>query len=858
MTGICCAALLWTNPVAARVTEEEAGHSIAISQLPGTTVTEKSYDKSFMSLTGYVEKGISDRSVYYDEYVKYNEALKEQFVAEGGKEEEYVWQDTASYRVVHNEQEFCDAIVSYAEVVELAADLNLGYKYLDAQGVNTNGVVKQISDYSKGNAPISSPDLMRDGVSRMNLQNRNGFMLYSRNGSTIYHCEIGITNCNDVVIRNIGIQGLNEWDDLDAGMSGTPGGHKRYDWDNISVFESKNVWIDHCSLGIAYDGSVDITDASTVTLSWNVIGEPDERLMQEMQNTMDYMEEKYKKGEGLRFYTALRDGGATKEQIMAFSLLNDKVHAFSCSEGYYEKNIYDRITMAFNFYKNSCQRVPQIRCGNAHMYNCWINSDDYIRACEDMAEARSYAGKKGCSVLGLCRANSALGGSTIGTDTCVFEGVINPIIGSEIQGFGTVDLGYQYGAVNHNLIVNSSTRRYGKESYIGSSWDNNGDNAFVTANHWNGNKVSFNDFKWAKWKDITKDASKASDTVIYLPESEAAKFGYGEFYEKFYIGTEELGYDYQIVPLEEVKDTLTKYSGCGKVSLSGAEWLQTEYETEKTGNRVVFDFQDGAQKAQEIIKNVASGSCVSVPDVEEREGYTFASWYTKEYYADENGEAAYREIPFTEETPVSQDTYVFAKWDRNIYRLSLELNGGTAVNPENTVFECLYNSIFLTSKLNSLVEREGYVLEGWYTDAGLTNRVSSMRILQNTVLYAKWKEAPEASEKPQISSAPKPSGTEPDDSQAPTPSKGPEKSPGVTGTGTPIASPEASKKPAQQKGDVDGNGKIELHDAQMALKKALNLITLDTQQKEAADYDGNGKVELSDAQMILKKALNLI
>lgn len=44
----------------------------------------------------------------------------------------------------------------------------------------------------------------------------------------------------------------------------------------------------------------------------------------------------------------------------------------------------------------------------------------------------------------------------------------------------------------------------------------------------------------------------------------------------------------------------------------------------------------------------------------------------------------------------------------------------------------------------------------------------------------------------------------------------------------------------------------------MALKKALNLITLDVQQEKAADYDGNGKVELTDAQMILKKALNLI
>lgn len=58
-------------------------------------------------------------------------------------------------------------------------------------------------------------------------------------------------------------------------------------------------------------------------------------------------------------------------------------------------------------------------------------------------------------------------------------------------------------------------------------------------------------------------------------------------------------------------------------------------------------------------------------------------------------------------------------------------------------------------------------------------------------------------------------------------------------------------------GDVDNNKKIELKDAQLALKKALNLIELDAKATKAADVDGNGKVELKDAQKILRVALNL-
>lgn len=842
----------------ARVTSQEAGHEIAQAELPGTVVTEKSYDDSFLSVTGYVKDGVNDRSGYYDEYVEYNRLLKEKFIVEGGKAENYVNQNTEDYYVASNEEEFCEAIASGCKVIELTNDLNLGYKYMEANNMSTQGVVKAISDYDKGNVPISSPDLIRDGVSEIKIRDRDGLTIFSRNGSTIYHCEIGIAYCNDIVIRNIGIQGLNEWDDIEQnGSGGTPGGHKRYDWDNISIYESTNVWIDHCTLGIAYDGSVDITDASTATLSWCRIGEPDERMMQEMSNTMDYMEELYQKGNGHKFYTALRDGGATKEQIMKFSLLNDKVHAFSCSEGYYDKNIYDRITMAYNYYKNSVQRVPQIRSGNAHMFNCWVDSDDYMAICNEIREARDYAGKQGCSTLGLCRANSALGGSTIGTDTCIFEGVINPIIGSEYQGNGDWDLGIQEGAPNHNLIVNSSTSQYGSDDvYIGSSWDNNGENAFVSSSYW-GDKKTINNFTWAKWKDITKDASEASDTVYYLPESEALKMLPGAFWQRYYIGATTLGYDYQIVPLDEVKTTLDSHGGCGCVEIGEKDWLRTKKAVDEENITVVFDYQkEGVVNV--VSDGVVSGDKVALPKDIQKEGYTFGGWFTKEYMLNEEGELEYTEIPFTEQTSIYEDMYVFAKWNVNMYTITLDLNGGSTT--AETTYSCAYNSLFNLSKLGtSAFTKNGKVLDGWFEDKECTQKVSYIRVTGAETVYARWKDAP-ASEEPLQSEIPASVSPEtsavPSVSAEPVTSAEPEQ---PSASGQPQSpQPVVSAEPTIKMGDVDGDGNVTLKDAQLVLRASLKLTSLDGQQEKAADCNGDGTINLMDAQLVLKKALKLI
>lgn len=65
-------------------------------------------------------------------------------------------------------------------------------------------------------------------------------------------------------------------------------------------------------------------------------------------------------------------------------------------------------------------------------------------------------------------------------------------------------------------------------------------------------------------------------------------------------------------------------------------------------------------------------------------------------------------------------------------------------------------------------------------------------------------------------------------------------------------------KEARLYGDANYNNKIELQDAQMVLKAALNIVKLDAMVNKYCDVNQDGKVNLQDAQLILKKALNII
>ncbi len=59
-------------------------------------------------------------------------------------------------------------------------------------------------------------------------------------------------------------------------------------------------------------------------------------------------------------------------------------------------------------------------------------------------------------------------------------------------------------------------------------------------------------------------------------------------------------------------------------------------------------------------------------------------------------------------------------------------------------------------------------------------------------------------------------------------------------------------------GDIDGNGRVNVIDANLVRRYAAELIELDEKQLAAADVDGNGKVNVVDANLIRRYAANLI
>ncbi len=82
----------------------------------------------------------------------------------------------------------------------------------------------------------------------------------------------------------------------------------------------------------------------------------------------------------------------------------------------------------------------------------------------------------------------------------------------------------------------------------------------------------------------------------------------------------------------------------------------------------------------------------------------------------------------------------------------------------------------------------------------------------------------------------------------------------VTSGGVDVGQPGNNKPVDDNKlvGDVDGNGKLELNDAQIVLRAALKISGLTQIQIQAADIDTDNQITLTDAQKILKLALKII
>ncbi|MCM1090598.1 MAG: leucine-rich repeat protein [Butyrivibrio sp.] len=111
-----------------------------------------------------------------------------------------------------------------------------------------------------------------------------------------------------------------------------------------------------------------------------------------------------------------------------------------------------------------------------------------------------------------------------------------------------------------------------------------------------------------------------------------------------------------------------------------------------------------------------------------RTGYTFGGWY-----ADTEWEQKVTDIPVGS----FGDKTFYAKWTPNSYNIMFDANGGIVSGAElNVTYDDIYGELPVPVK-------DGYDFEGWFTERSAGTRIMAdmlVKITQDSVLYAHWKQ----------------------------------------------------------------------------------------------------------------------
>ena len=335
-------------------------------------------------------------------------------------------EESKNYYKAGSAKEFLDAIKSVkasgrASVIELTADIALGDKEVEGYSEYKSFIT------AHKNYPITHPDLISSGVSMLKLAGMSNLTIYSKNGAKITHTCIDITGSDNIIIRNIKFDELWEWDDE------TSGGYDRNDWDYMTIEKgSSNIWIDHCTFYKAYDGVIDIKTPSAysnITISWCEFlpasdgGTFFDNMMNAMKANPD----------GYAYYKHLLESGMTHEQICNYAYGQKKTHLLGQSdEDTSSKNI--TVTFANNYYKDSMDRMPRLRFGTAHVYNCIMDAQNLRNYRLDIEKT---AGSEYAQKIVSNGASSNCGAHML-LENCYMSGMTNGLI----SGNGSSAAGY--------------------------------------------------------------------------------------------------------------------------------------------------------------------------------------------------------------------------------------------------------------------------------------------------------------------------------------------------------------------------------------------------------------------------------
>ena len=362
-----------------------------------------------------------------------------------------------NYYTAGTAEEFLNAIQSVkksgkASVIELTADIALGDKEVN----NFDSYSSFITAHKL--EPLTHPTLLKTGVSMLKLADMSNLTIYSKNGAKITHTCIDITGSNNIIIRNIEFDEIWEWDDY------TEGAYDRNDWDYMTIEKgSSDIWVDHCTFYKSYDGVIDVktpVNDSNITISWCEFlpASEDNVFFDEMMNAMKANPDNYP------YYKHLLEEGMTDQQIYNYAYGQKKTHLLGQSDDDSSaKNI--TLTLANNYYKNSMDRMPRLRYGTAHVYNCIMDAQDLREMRLDIEKTNPELAKKIVSngASSNCGAHMLL-------ENCYMSGITNALISGNgsspagyINAFNTI---YMLDGVQQELKVALNTDKEGEVALV--------------------------------------------------------------------------------------------------------------------------------------------------------------------------------------------------------------------------------------------------------------------------------------------------------------------------------------------------------------------------------------------------------
>ena len=218
------------------------------------------------------------------------------------------------------------------------------------------------------NPPLVSPELIRSRVGTIRVGSNK--TLFSARGATVRHGTLDLDGSRNVILRNLRFRGLWEWDEA------TRGEYDRQGWDFVVLSGARNVWIDHCDFGKAYDGPLDIVRGSDlVTVSWTrFAGDTDG----EVERQLAHLEALYQADPAdarIAHYRALRDRWSAAD-ILLREAPQQKGNLVGASDDAGSTDA-GRLNVTFHHaaYLKVRQRTPRMRFGNAHVYNVLVQGE---------------------------------------------------------------------------------------------------------------------------------------------------------------------------------------------------------------------------------------------------------------------------------------------------------------------------------------------------------------------------------------------------------------------------------------------------------------------------------------------------